>query len=318
MDAFREAFPNGVVNIVYGNGQEVIEPIMSSGKVNVLAFIGPCKVADILKKQHPYPHLLKSVLGLEAKKPAIILHDADLENTVKECITGALSFNGQRCTALKILFVQESLYDDFIEKFSCAVDNLTLDLSWNQQVDLTPLPEKDKPLWLSELVKDALEKGAVVCNKKGGIVDDTSFFPVVLTNVSKDMRIYHEEQFGPVIPVIKFRDIAEPLNYVVESKYGQQASIFGQDPQQISLLTDTLVNQVCRVNINSQCQRGPDIFPFTGRKDSAEAILSVSDALRVFSIRTMVALKETDLNKKILTEILNEKRSGFIRTDYIL
>lgn len=318
LEPFKKAFPKGVVNIVYGEGQKVIAPIISSGKINVLAFIGSCKVADILKKQHPFPHLLKSVLGLEAKNPGIVLSDADIENTVKECVAGTLSFNGQRCTALKILFVHEEIYDDFIEKYSDAVDKLNLGLPWSDQVDLTPLPEENKPLWLSELVDDATGKGAGICNKKGGIVNKSSFFPVVLSNVNKEMRIYHEEQFGPVVPVVKFKDIKEPLNYVINSEFGQQASIFGKNPDQISELTDTLVNQVCRVNINSQCQRGPDIFPFTGRKDSAEGTLSVSDALKVFSIRTMVALKETDLNKKILKEILDTKSSVFLRTDFLL
>jgi glyceraldehyde-3-phosphate dehydrogenase (NADP+) len=132
------------------------------------------------------------------------------------------------------------------------------------------------------------------------------------------MRIFHEEQFGPVIPVVSYKDIQEPLDYEVQSKYGQQASIFGKDPESIARLVDTLVNQVCRVNINSQCQRGPDVFPFTGRKDSAEGTLSVSDALRVFSIRTLVACKENDNNKGIITDILKDQKSNFLSTDFIL
>ena len=94
-------------------------------------------------------------------------------------------------------------------------------------------------------------------------------------------------------------------------------SIFGKDPETIATLIDPLVNQVCRLNINSQCQRGPDTFPFTGRKDSAEGTLSVSDALRVFSIRSLVAAKSTDLNKEIITSILKENRSNFLSTDFI-
>ncbi|MFM8309584.1 MAG: aldehyde dehydrogenase family protein, partial [Microcystis aeruginosa] len=107
-------------------------------------------------------------------------------------------------------------------------------------------------------------------------------------------------------------------NYIVNSNYGQQVSIFGQDTEAIAALIDPLVNQVCRVNINSQCQRGPDTFPFTGRKDSAEGTLSVSDALRSFSIRTLVAAKETDLNKSLITQILKERQSNFLSTDFIL
>ena len=106
--------------------------------------------------------------------------------------------------------------------------------------------------------------------------------------------------------------------YIVESDYGQQVSIFGQDANTIAKLVDPLVNQVCRVNINSQCQRGPDTFPFTGRKDSAEGTLSVVDALRSFSIRTLVAAKQTDINKSILKQIVREHQSNFLSTDFIL
>jgi aldehyde dehydrogenase (NAD+) len=75
---------------------------------------------------------------------------------------------------------------------------------------------------------------------------------------------------------------------------------------------------VCRVNINCQCQRGPDIFPFTGRKDSAEGTLSVTDALRSFSIRSMVALKQTEASKELLDDIVNRHHSNFINTGFIL
>jgi glyceraldehyde-3-phosphate dehydrogenase (NADP+) len=78
------------------------------------------------------------------------------------------------------------------------------------------------------------------------------------------------------------------------------------------------VNLVCRVNLNSACQRGPDVFPFTGRKDSAVGTLSVHDALRSFSIRTFVASKENPLNNKILEQLLESKNSNFVNTDYIL
>lgn len=76
-------------------------------------------------------------------------------------------------------------------------------------------------------------------------------------------------------------------------------------------------NVVCRVNINCQCQRGPDVFPFTGRKDSAEGTLSVTDALRSFSIRSMIAAKETEPNKHLLNAIVIERRSNFINTGFI-
>ncbi len=318
LEAFRQSFPKGVVNTVYGEGQVVVGPMMESGKIDVLAFIGSSRVADILKKQHPKPHRLKCVLGLEAKNPGIILHDAAIEETVKECITGALSFNGQRCTALKIIFVHEEIAEPFCERLSAEVEKLIIGMPWEEGVQITPLPEPKKSEYLTELVEDAVRHGAKVINPGGGSYNKSCFFPAVLYNVNDKMRIYREEQFGPVIPVISYKDIDEPLNYVLNSNYGQQASIFGKDANQIAKLIDTLVNQVSRINLNSQCQRGPDTFPFTGRKDSAEGTLSVSDALRVFSIRALVAAKENDVNKTIIRDIIRDNKSAFLTTDYIL
>jgi len=318
LEAFKESFPAGVVNTIYGEGQRVISPLMSSGKINVLAFIGSSRVADILKKQHPKPHRLRCVLGLEAKNAAIILPDADLDLAIRECILGTLSYNGQRCTALKILFIHSKIVDAFLERFTEAIGKLKFGMPWEDGVNITPLPEPSKAKYLAELVEDAVSFGAKIINEAGGTVNETFLYPAVLYPVNSKMKVYREEQFGPVIPALSFDDIEEPMRYVIESDYGQQVSIFGSNSDVIADLIDPLVNQVCRVNINSQCQRGPDTFPFTGRKDSAEGTLSVSDALRVFTIRTLVAAKGTDENKAIITEIVRENKSNFLSTDFIL
>ncbi|HBF36826.1 MAG TPA: NADP-dependent glyceraldehyde-3-phosphate dehydrogenase [Firmicutes bacterium] len=314
---FKDCFPAGVINFVYGRGSNIISPLMSSGKIDVLAFIGTSKIADTIKKQHPKPHRLRSVLGLDAKNPAIILPDADLDLAVKECLLGTLSYNGQRCTALKLLFVHQAVAEDFLTKLAAALNDLTIGMPWDPKVQITPLPEGDKTKYLSELVSDAVNLGAKLINENGGTAFESIFSPALLYPVSEKMRVYHEEQFGPIIPVVPFDDVATPIRYIEESNYGQQVSIFSKNPNEIASLVDPLVNQVSRVNINSQCQRGPDIFPFTGRKDSAEGTLSVSDALRVFSIRTLVAAKENENNKELLAEIIQERKSNFLSTDFI-
>lgn len=318
LEAFQNSFPKGVVNIVYGRGRVLATPIMNSGKVDVLALIGNSKSANALQSQHPKGNRLRMVLGLEAKNPAIVLPDADLDLAVEECIAGTLSFNGQRCTALKVLYVHESIVEEFNRRFSYKVDQLKFGNPWDDGAKLTPLPEADKPAYIQELIDDATEKGAKILNKKGGETTDNFIFPAVLFPVSKGMRVFKEEQFGPVIPVVPFSDIDEPLNDMAESDYGQQVSLFGKNVNTLSPLIDTLVNLVCRVNLNSSCQRGPDIYPFTGRKDSAVGTLSVTDALRSFSIRTFVASKDNEYNNAILNELLDKKTSNFISTDYIL
>ena len=318
LQAFQESFPPGVVNILFGRGRKIATPIMKTGIIDVLALIGHSNSAVALQDEHPKKNKLRLVLGLEAKNPGIILPDADLEHTIKECVSGTLSFNGQRCTALKVLYVHESIVDEFNRRFSEEVDKLKFGMPWEKDAFLTPLPEPNKPNYIKDLIDDAVKNGARVINKKGGELSENYSFPAVLYPVNNTMKVYHEEQFGPVIPIIAYKDIDEPLDAMADTDYGQQVSLFGRDVRKIGPLIDTLANLVCRVNLNSACQRGPDVYPFTGRKNSAVSTLSVYDALRSFSIRTFVASKDTPYNNEILENLLNSNESNFVTTEYLL
>ena len=315
MEAFKEAFPPGVINVIFGRGRTLAGPIMKTGDVDVLALIGNSKSSNALAAQHPKSNRLRQVLGLEAKNPAIVFEDANLDKAIKQCVAGALSFNGQRCTALKIIFVHKSISAEFVTRFSDAVDKLKLDHPENNS-DLTPLPEANKVDYMDEYVFDAKEKGANVMNKRAGKVNETSYFPAVLFPVNKHMRIFHEEQFGPVVPIVEYDKLEEVMDAIAESDHGQQCSVFSENEATISYVVDNLVNQVCRVNINTSCQRGPDYLPFTGRKDSAVGTLSVHDALRSFSIRTVVAAG-TD-QKDLVRDIVSSGQSNWMTTDYLL
>ncbi|SMC90515.1 NADP-dependent glyceraldehyde-3-phosphate dehydrogenase [Pedobacter africanus] len=317
LEAFRDCFPKGVVNTIYGRGNKIIPDLMKSGQVNVLTLIGSSKVANELKKLHPKVNRLRAILGLDAKNAAIITSKADVKLAVQETVLGALSFNGQRCTALKIIFIHSSLAEGFLEELSAEVAKLKIGMPWEQGVALTPLPEPHKPAYLKECIADALANGARVVNAHGGESCESFVYPAVVYPVDKNMKLYTEEQFGPVIPVVPFNDLEEPIQYLIDSTHGQQVSIFSNDDEEVAALIDPLVNQVSRVNINCQCQRGPDVFPFTGRKDSAEGTLSVVDALRSFSIRSLVATKLNDSNKHLINEIVDSNSSNFLSTKYL-
>ena len=320
LEGFRTAFPKGVINTIYAPGAVVVPHLLASGKIDVLALIGSSKVADHLKKQHPKSNRLRAILGLDAKNAAIVLPDADLDLTVKECLLGALSFNGQRCTALKMLLVHHSIVDRFLARFIEELEKLKVGMPWEKGVSITPLPGMHRTKYMTDAIDDAKAKGAHVINEAqgGGVFYKTLFQPAVVYPVTEGMMLYREEQFGPIIPVATFDDVQTALDYVTTSDHGQQVSIFGNDPVQIGQLIDPLVNQVCRVNLNCQCQRGPDVFPFAGRKDSAEGTLSVTDALRGFSIRSMIAAKQTEQSKALLESMINDHTSKFVNTGFIL
>jgi glyceraldehyde-3-phosphate dehydrogenase (NADP+) len=317
LKAFQESFPKGVVNTIYGRGATVTPGLMATGNINVLAFIGSSKVANDLKKRHPKINRLRAVLSLDAKNLAIVTKHADLQLAVSECILGALSFNGQRCTAIKIIYVHKEVADEFLKLLSDAVAKLPFGMPWDKDVKLTPLPEPHKPAFLKETIADAVANGAQVVNPNGGDNVASFVYPAILYPVNDKMKIFREEQFGPVIPVVPFTDIEEAVAYQIDSPHGQQVSIFSDDADEIASLIDPFVNLVSRVNVNSQCQRGPDVFPFTGRKDSAEGTLSVHDALRSFSIRSLVATKLNDTNKHLFNDIVQDQSSNFLSTKFI-
>jgi glyceraldehyde-3-phosphate dehydrogenase (NADP+) len=288
MECLAAAFPRGVVNVLCG-GTECVAPVMTSGKVDVLAFIGTSRAAEAMRGLHPHPVRLRCVFGLEAKNAAIVLDDADLDRAVGQVLRGAFGFNGQRCTALKLVFAQQKIAPEFTRRLAEAADGLAMGLPWEPGATITPLPEPGKTDFLGALLSDALAKGARLATSRSGAHDAAFFAPTVLEGVTSEMRVFREEQFGPLCPVVAFSDADEVLRAIAASDYGQQVSIFGEDLEQIGRLTDRLANLVSRVNIGCKAQRGPDVLPFTARKSSAVGTLSVMEALNAFSIETLVA-----------------------------
>jgi len=269
--------------------------------VDCLGFIGGAKATDALIVQHPQPHRLKIFSQLEGKNIAIVLQDADLDVAVSQITLGALSYNGQRCTACKLVMVHSSIAEAFKDKLVASIRSLKIGLPWEEGVKITPLPEPSKPAYLESLINDAVMKGAKVVNADvgGGTLAGALFTPAVVFPVSPSMRIFTEEQFGPVVPIASFDDVLEVHKAAMESWNGQQAAIFTKDPRAAAPLVDMLSSIVGRINLNSQCSRGPDDFPFSGRRSSAMGTMSVTEALKAFSVEVLLAFLENDTNRAL-------------------
>jgi glyceraldehyde-3-phosphate dehydrogenase (NADP+) len=301
MEAYAASLPAGVMNFVSGAGRETMGPVIKTG-VDAFAFIGGSKAADLILREHPRPHRLKSFLSLEGKNLGIVTHDADIDVAVEQCTVGSTTYNGQRCTAIKMIFVHESISSEFITKLAAKISALKAGLPWEAGVSITPLPEPSKPQYLRDLIDDAVSKGASVINaaEGGGVQTGNIIPPAVVAPVTSDCRLWHEEQFGPVVPVAVYKDIAEVEKYVYDMPYGQQAAIFSSNPATVAPLIDLFSTAVGRININTQCGRSPDVFPFSGRRSSALGTLSVTEAINAFSIETVVAFKSIEANESIV------------------
>jgi len=337
MEAFQKALPPGAMNFVSGRGRDTMPILMETGKIDSLAFIGGSSAADELIRQHPHPHRLKVFLQLEAKNMGIFLPDLfqstkqeELSRAIDQAILGALSFNGQRCTALKLFFIPKGYGQDFSRRLAQRIENMHVGLPWQTWSDeegsgtdktvyshITPLPGKKRTDLMRRLIDDAVSKGAKIINKHGGEIiggsESTLMVPAVLYPVTPEMDIYYEEQFGPIVPITEYNSLETVLDYGQNGQYGQQVSIFVSEEETKSAanLLDRFSTVFGKININSQCGRSPDTLPFSGRRSSAMGVMSVRDALREFSIPTVVSYKDSELNTGIVQEI--EAESTFLR-----
>lgn len=300
-EALKSALPAGVVNFVMGAGRKTMGPIMKTGLVDCLGFIGGAKATDALIVQHPQPHRLKIFSQLEGKNIAVVLPDADLDVAAQQIVLGSLNYNGQRCTACKLVMAHKSVNDALMSKVMAKIDALKKGLPWESGVNVTPLPEPAKPDYLETVIADAVSKGAKVVNASagGGSRAGALFMPAVVCPVDPSMRLFSEEQFGPVVPFAPYEDIKEVDAAVRASWNGQQAAIFTRDAGAAAPLIDMLANVVGRINLNAQCSRGPDSFPFSGRRSSAMGTMSVTEALRAFSVECIVAFPDNEVNRKL-------------------
>jgi glyceraldehyde-3-phosphate dehydrogenase (NADP+) len=299
-----------------------------------------------LIKAHPHPHRLKVFLQLEAKNMGVYMRDLfeggegrdygrgddddgrvgeeRMDGIMRETVAGALSYNGQRCTALKLLFVPREYSERFAEMLAERVQNMSIGLPWEMTdsvySQITPLPFAGRVDYMRELIEDAVEKGARIMNKNGGEVigggggggESTLMVPAVLYPVTPDMRVYEEEQFGPVVPIAPYDSLEEVLRYSREGKYGQQVSIFTSKTDGASaMLVDRFSTVYGKININSQCGRSPDTAPFSGRRSSAMGVMSVKDALFEFSIPTVASYQDVGNNSELVNAIAAQ--SNFLR-----
>ena len=160
----------------------------------------------------------------------------------------------------------------------------------------------------------ALSKGASVVNaaEGGGELHGALMRPAIVYPVTSDMRLWNEEQFGPVIPIAVYETAEQLYEYLGTTPYGQQAALFTTHADAASAgMVDVLSTVVGRINLNTQCGRSPDSLPFSGRRSSAQGTMSVTEALRAFSVEVVVAGKANAQNEALLKGL--ESTSKFMQ-----
>ncbi|GEL08690.1 nonphosphorylating glyceraldehyde-3-phosphate dehydrogenase [Salisediminibacterium halotolerans] len=267
----KAGLPKGVLNIVTGRGSVIGDFVVTHPKIDMITFTGGTGTGKNIAKK---ASMIPVVLELGGKDPAIVLEDADLDLSAKEIVGGAFSYSGQRCTAIKRVMATTAVADELTEKIKEIVNNMKVGKS-TEGADIIPMIDQKSADYVTSLVEDAVNKGATVVTS--GEHQDNLLSPVVLDHVTEDMRVAWEEQFGPVLPIMRVENELEAIDLEKRNEYGLQASIFTKNLENAFTIADRL--NVGTVQVNGKTSRGPDHFPFLGVKNSGQGVQGIGRSI---------------------------------------
>ncbi|MFC1808749.1 NADP-dependent glyceraldehyde-3-phosphate dehydrogenase [Candidatus Omnitrophota bacterium] len=279
----KAGVPAGVLNVITGQGRNIGDHLVSHPGIAMVNFTGSSKVGRALAERAGMKPLL---LELGGKDAALVLEDADITKAAKNIVSGAFSYSGQRCTAVKRILVVDTVADALIKEMMPLIEKLTVGKP-EDDADITPLISDKAVDFVQGLIDDAIKKKATLLfgNKREGNL----MYPTLLDNVTEDMQLAWEEPFGPVLPIIRVRDIEQAISIANKSEYGLQSSVFTKDIDKAFNIASRL--EVGTVQINSKTERGPDHFPFIGVKSSGMGTQGIR-----YSIEAMTRAKAIVVN----------------------
>jgi glyceraldehyde-3-phosphate dehydrogenase (NADP+) len=281
---FQEAgLPGGILNTVTGRGSDIGDYIVTHLGINFINFTGSTEVGRHISKLAGMVPLL---LELGGKDAAIVLKDADLDFAAENIVSGAYSYSGQRCTAVKRILAENSVADALIPKLLNLIEKLPVGDPRKNAV-IVPLINTKAANFVMELMDDAVKKGAKILT--GGKREGDLIYPTLIDNVTTDMRLAWEEPFGPVLPILRVKDTEEAIDIANRSEYGLQSSVFTSSIHSAFNIAGRL--EVGTVQINNKTERGPDHFPFLGVKASGMGTQGVK-----YSIEAMTRPKAVVFN----------------------
>ena len=242
--ADKVGIPAGVLNIVTGPGSTMGNALVHSPITKMVTMTGSTPVGQIIAKTAAQ-NLTHVQLELGGKAPFIVFEDADIDAAVDAALHSRFDNCGQVCTCNERMYLQESIYDVFMEKFMAKVKALKIGDPMLDDTDLGPKVNANEIKNMEALVATSVAEGATVAyggkQPKGAEFEKGHWFePTILTNVTQDMTIVHKESFGPILPVLKFSEFDEVIRYANDSEFGLAAMVFTNDVNKIMKCTSEL------------------------------------------------------------------------------
>jgi len=222
----RAGFPKGVINVVTGKSSEITNVMMKDKRVRKITFTGSTAVGKKLIEQSAY-QVKKLSLELGGHAPAIVFKDANIDLAVKEIVAAKFRNGGQTCVCVNRIYVHDSIYNQFAEKYTEAVKQLQVGDGQDENDDIGPLVNEAAIAKVKTHVQDALEKGGTLLTGGKLYKENTLIYePTVIGNVRSDMIMMQEETFGPLAPIQSFTEDHEAIQLANDTPFGLASYIF--------------------------------------------------------------------------------------------
>ncbi len=274
---YEAGLPHYMLSVLLGPANEIAKPLIKDPRVEIVSFTGSVKVGKDIASTAGYK---KVILELGGNDPLIIMEDADLDKAVFLAAEGSFRNSGQRCTAVKRILVHEKIKDAFIKKFIGKAKEYTAGDPSNPETKVGTVIDEAAAIHLEEVVKKAVAQGAKVIlggNRKGALLE-----PTVIVDVPRDADLVMQESFGPLAPIMAFKDIEDAIILSNSTSYGLSSGIVTNNMEHALRFVREL--KVGTVNINEVPGYRIESSPFGGIKDSGLGIKEgVIEAMKCFS-----------------------------------
>ncbi|MGI8316458.1 aldehyde dehydrogenase family protein [Halobacillus mangrovi] len=263
-DLFEEAgFPKGVINVVVGRGSEIGDAFVAHPTPKLISFTGSTEVGSHIGELAG-KHIKETALELGGNNAMIVLDDANIEKAVEAAAFGKFLHQGQICMSLNRIIVQETVYDEFVQAFKEKVENLKAGDPSEKDTVIGPLINSEAVERIQEDLRETLEQGATKLT--GGEAEGNVFQPTVLTEVTNDMPMAHNEVFGPVASVIKVSSEEEAVKTANGSPYGLSGAVFTENVHRGVEIAKRV--ETGMIHINDQSVNDEAHVAFGGEKES--------------------------------------------------
>jgi glyceraldehyde-3-phosphate dehydrogenase (NADP+) len=281
---FEAGLPKEMLSIITGSPEMFGDSLISDDRIRLISFTGGVEAAKIIQRK---AGLKKIVMELGSNSPVIVLSDADLEDAVQSCVSGAFFTSGQNCVGVKRIFVEETAYDSFINNFSQLTATLKIGSPLSEDIDIGPIISRESIHQIDKFIAESIAHGAKLIS--GGKTIGNCYTPTILEADCNNDIANCKEVFGPVVTISKVKNLEEAIACCNKSPFGLHTAIFTNDINNAHKAINEL--ECAGVMINDSTDYRIDAMPFGGVKSSGIGREGVKSAIEAMTETKVVCFK---------------------------